>query len=254
MTTENTKSDSTKKMSRLSIDAPRMEVGGTFELSEKQHHYVRNVMRLEVGGQLRAFNGVDGEWLAEVSELTKKKGIISFVEQLREQTEVPEVFMYCSPVKKEVFEFIVEKACELGVKSFHPVLCDHTSVHKVNEDRLNLIAVEASEQSERMEVMAITPPAHLKSVLESWDKGHKLILCLERQDLPSMVYALIEQEIRTPISILVGPEGGFSDAEVAYMTGLDFVVPVSLGANVLRTETAMISALLCLQVIGIKTV
>lgn len=238
------------KLVRLYVPNAALQAGETHALSEEQHHYLRNVMRMEEGHQLRVFNGADGEWLASVQEINKKKAIISIVQQLREQNDGQDVIILSPPVKKEVFDFMVQKACELGAGQLQPVITAHTSVHKINEERLQWIATEAAEQCERLTVMPVLPLSDLKSVLESWDKNKKLIFCIERSDAPAMIHSLIAEEINPPLGVLIGPEGGFSEEEVAYITGLEFVVPVSLGPNVLRTETAMISALLCLQAVG----
>lgn len=238
------------KLVRLYVPNATLQAGETHALSEEQHHYLRNVMRMEEGHQLRVFNGAEGEWLASMQELNKKKAIISIVQQLREQDNGQDVIILSPPVKKEVFDFMVQKACELGAGELQPVITAHTSVHKINEERLQWIATEAAEQCERLTVMPVRPLSDLKSVLESWDKNKKLIFCIERSDAPAMIHSLIADEINPPLGVLIGPEGGFSEEEIAYVTGLEFVVPVSLGPNVLRTETAMISALLCLQAVG----
>lgn len=238
------------KLVRLYIPNATLQAGETHELSEEQHHYLRNVMRMEEGHQLRVFNGTEGEWLASVQEISKKKAIIAIVQQLREQVDGQDVIVLAPLVKKEVFEFMIQKACELGAAQIQPVITAHTSVHKINEERLQWIATEAAEQCERLTLMPVQPLQGLKSVLESWDKDKKLIFCVERSDVPAMIHSLIAEEINPPLGVLIGPEGGFSEEEIAYITGLAFVVPVSLGPNVLRTETAMISALLCLQAVG----
>lgn len=245
MTTEDV-----RKLVRLYIPLVKMQAGETHELSEPQHHYLRNVMRMESGHQLRVFNGIDGEWLAKLEEVSKKKAIISFVQQIREQDATPDILILSPPVKKEVFDLMVQKACELGAARIQPVITAHTSVHKINEDRLQWIATEAAEQCERLSVMTVEPLVDLKDILKSWDPGKKLIFCVERSDAPAMIHSLIAQEINPPLGVLVGPEGGFSEDEIAYISGLPFVEAVSLGPNVLRTETAMISALLCLQAVG----
>lgn len=239
--------DAYKKLQRLYVPCGPIHAGEEIALSEDQHHYLRNVMRIEAGQQVRVFNGTDGEWLAAVKEISKKNAIISFVQQLRKQNTGRDILILSSPIKKENFDFMVQKACELGAATFQPLLMDHTSMHKINEARLQGIADEAAEQSERLTVMTVATIAQMKNYLNSWDKGRKLIFCIERRDAPFMVNRLAQEPVDTPLALLIGPEGGFSAAEIEWLLAQDFVIPVSLGPTVLRAETAMIAALLCVQ-------
>jgi 16S rRNA (uracil1498-N3)-methyltransferase len=236
-----------KNLLRLFVSRETLSRGENHELSEGQLHYLRNVMRLEKGGQLRAFNGRNGEWRAEVTELSKKKAVITFVEKLREQTSSPDLEILASPVKKEAFDFMVEKATELGVTRFRPVICDHTVIHRANEARLQALSNEAAEQCERLDIMEITPLEGLANLLNNtWPSDRKLIFCIERATAPPILSAL-EAHTQHALSILIGPEGGFSDSEVKVISTLPFVLPVSLGPRILKAETALVAAVACVQ-------
>jgi 16S rRNA (uracil1498-N3)-methyltransferase len=236
-----------KNLLRLFVSRENISRGETSVLSEGQLHYLKNVMRVKPGDRLRAFNSRNGEWLAEVSELSKKKAVISFLEKIREQAPVPDVWAAASPVKKEAFDFIVEKAAELGASRFLPVLCEHTVVHRVNQERLTAIATEAAEQSERLDLMEVAPLIDLENLLNSWPKDRKLIFCLERGDAPPIAQRLAALPRKAPLGLLVGPEGGFSPGEVRQIAALPFAEPVSLGPRILKAETALVAALACIQ-------
>lgn len=239
--------DAYKNLIRLYAPQEAPATGGQCALSERQLHYLRNVMRCNPGDMVRVFDGTNGEWLAKLEEISKKNAIVSFAEKIREQVNVPDIHVLASPVKKDALDFMVEKASELGAKAFFPVTCDRTVVNRINEDRLQTIAVEAAEQCERLDVMRVQPLQSLKNILESWNSERKLFFCIERSQAPMILTQLQNGSFRPPLALLIGPEGGFTDAEVAMLTALDYVEPVSLGGRILRAETALVSALTCLQ-------
>lgn len=227
-----------KKMPRLYI--PDATPEDDYMLQDAQAHYVRHVMRLQTGDGIRVFNGLQGEWVSLVKEINKKNVILSFNHVLKEQTALPNILIFCAITKKEAFDLIVEKSAELGASAFYPIITDHTVVHKINHDRLTNIAIEASEQSERLDVMKVHQPDQLKNILKTWDKKNKLIFCIERENAPLLINV---SDISEPVAILIGPEGGFSDAEKEFLLQQSFVIPASLGRQILRAETALILSL-----------
>lgn len=237
-----------KKLVRLYIPEPELAKGKKCLLSDGQAHYLRHVMRKVPGDRLRVFNGRDGEWLATVNELNKKNVLIEINEKLHEQQRNSDVWVFASPVKKEAFDLMVEKACELGAARFFPVICDHTVVHKVNHDRLQAIAIEAAEQSERLDVMSIESISSIKNALLSIDSQRNLIFCIERSMAPPLP-DVVRQLTGKSLGILIGPEGGFSSQEIDCIETIDGVYSVSLGVRILRAETALISALACVQLL-----
>lgn len=236
-----------KRLPRLYISRESISGGDSIELSGGQHHYLRNVMRLKAGDGLRLFNGRNGEWLGEVEEISKNKAIIRFSQKMHEQESSPDVWVVCSPVKKEAFDFMIEKSTELGASRFLPVVCEHTVVHRINRERIQALSIEAAEQSERLDIMDVADLGDLQTILNSWDKGRKLIFCLERGDAPPLVQALATIPSDTPLAVMVGPEGGFSAEEAAFIGAQDFAEPVSLGPRILKAETALVAALACIQ-------
>lgn len=240
--------DAYKNLIRLYAPQEAPETGGQCALSDRQLHYLRNVMRCNPGDLVRVFDGTNGEWIAKLEEISKKNAIVSFSEKIREQVNVPDIHVLASPVKKDALDFMVEKASELGAKAFFPVACERTVVGRINEDRLQTIAVEAAEQCERLDVMRVQPLQNLKTVIETWSSDRKLLFCHERSAAPMVLTRLQSGSFRPPLALLVGPEGGFTEAEAAMLTAADGVEPVSLGGRILRAETALVAALTCLQV------
>ncbi len=206
-------------------------------------------MRKSAGDALRVFNGQDGDWLATVAEINKKKALVKLDHQLLEQKQSPYVWVLASPVKKEAFDLMIEKSCELGAAKFIPVTCEHTVVHKINQERLQAIAIEAAEQSERLDVMTVEPLSDLKKCLNSFDYKRNIIFCIERAAAVSLAGAA-KKLAQKPLAILIGPEGGFSSQEVDFISNFKNVTPVSLGPRILKTETALIAALAGVQLLG----
>lgn len=239
----------TKTLPRLYVSRENISRGEICGLSEGQHHYLRNVMRLAPGDKVRAFNGRNGEWLAEVTEISKKNAIITFAEKIREQQAASDIWVLASPIKKEAFDFMVEKSAELGASQFIPILCEKSVVSRTNRDRMQLQAIEACEQCERLDLMEVAGLTDLESLFEIWFSGRKLIFCIERKDAPPLAEALKKIPRETPLAVLVGPEGGFSDKEIEFISKQKFTVPVSLGPRILRAETAAIAALATVQAV-----
>lgn len=239
--------DQYKKMPRLYVAGVTLAAGEEITLPESQAHYIRNVMRRSAGDSLRLFNGRDGEWLGTILESRKNKTLVSVSENLLVQLPPPDLWALASPVKKESFEFMIEKATELGASRIIPVLCARTVVRRGNHDRAHAIAVEAAEQCERGDVPEIAMLQDLREVLATWNPSRKLIFCLERHQTTPIASALQAFPLETPLAVLTGPEGGFSPQEIETLLGLPFVVPVSLGTRILRAETALIAALALTQ-------
>lgn len=208
--------------------------------SEAQAHYLANVMRRTAGGQVLLFNGQDGEWLAEITELTRKKLSFTPLSQTRPQTPEPDTWLCFALLKRNKTDLVVEKATELGVSRIQPVITARTQADHVNLDRLRAIAIEAAEQCERLAVPEILPPKTLHALAADWPAERALFIADERRTAPLL------RHTATPAALLIGPEGGFT-AEELVSIGSHPQVPrithVSLGAHILRAETAAIAGL-----------
>ncbi|MFH1158667.1 MAG: 16S rRNA (uracil(1498)-N(3))-methyltransferase [Pseudomonadota bacterium] len=237
-----------KKLVRLYIPDADFAHGEKCRISEGQAHYLRSVMRKTPGDALRVFNGRDGDWLATISELNKKNALLEMDHKLLEQERSPDIWVLASPVKKEAFDLMIEKSCELGAARFTPVVCEHTVVHKINQERLQAIAIEAAEQSERFDVMSVDPLMDLKKCLVSTCCDRNIIFCIERARAASLSETARELAGR-PLVLLIGPEGGFSSREIEFIRGLKYVNAVTLGPRILKSETALIAALSGVQLL-----
>lgn len=227
-------------IARILVEKP-LALDHSIELPEAQSKYLLRVMRLTDGALVRVFNGQDGEWVCSLS-VERKTAVLTPTKNLRRQEKGAALTLLFAPIKKARTDFIVEKATELGVSDIRPILTDYTQSQRVRTDRMRLLAIEAAEQTERMDLPAIHEAAPLSKTLASWDKATPLIFCDEGGRSASMAEPS-NRLVGKPAGILIGPEGGFSPKERDMLHALDFVIPITLGPRILRAETAVVSAL-----------
>ena len=210
-----------------------------------QSRYLTQVMRLKLGDRLLVFNGRDGEWRCVIAEILKKGVVLRAEEQVRPQAMGPDVQLLIAVVKKSALEFAVEKATELGARQVGLVVTQRTQVQHVRMDRLDAIAIEAAEQTGRLDVPMIDEPVKLADLLDGWeagtDSGRRLMFCDETGGAPAM--AALADAGGGSWTVLIGPEGGFSTEERERLRALPFTTAVSLGPRILRADTAAIAAL-----------
>lgn len=206
-----------------------------------QSRYLTSVMRLGVGAELLLFNGRDGEWRATIVESTKRGCLLKAEEQTRPMEIGPDLDLIIAMVKRSRVETIVEKAAELGARRVRLTITRRTNVDFVKLGRLDAIAMEAAEQTGRLDVPEVADPEKLDKILDGWDPARRLVFCDEGGDAKPAIEALMGTG--DPAAILIGPEGGFAPEERERLRGLSFVTPVSLGPRILRADTAAISAM-----------
>ena len=224
-----------RSLPRLYVAAPLAE-GAAVELEVRQAHYLGNVMRKGVGDELLVFDGRSGEWLARVAEAGKKRMTISVERLTREAETLPDLTLAFAPVKRAQTDWLVEKATELGVGRLQPVITARTIAERVKLERLEAIAIEAAEQCGRTVLPEILDPAPLDRVLKA--SGHHRLYFADEQGGEPVPSALVPG----PATILIGPEGGFTDEERAAIRGAEHAVAISLGPRILRAETAALAA------------
>jgi 16S rRNA (uracil1498-N3)-methyltransferase len=224
---------------RLYVDQP-LGKGQTVSLTKEQAHYLFGVMRLAAGAVMSLFNGYDGEWDAEVAEAGKKGGSLLCTEQTRPLQMPPDLWLLFAPIKKERTDFIVEKAVELGAGRIVPVQTEFTNSGRVKQDRFQAHAVEAAEQCGGTFVPEVAEMERLGRLLDTWPTDRRLMFCDET--MLGAATALAGQS-RGPWAILIGPEGGFSEAERTRLRALPYALSVSLGPRILRADTAAVAAL-----------
>lgn len=237
--------------------APQVNV----RLTTQQAHYVLHVLRLGLGDRVRLFNGTHGEYDARLQSVGKTVVQLEVLEQTRAQAAGPDVWLLFAPLKKSSTDFLIEKAVEMGAAQLWPVLTERTGSKEVRTDRLLRIAIEAAEQTERLDVPPVREAERLTRALGEWDKERVIYYADESGDegdrpwggkagrAPPMAEA-VHQAAEPKAAILIGPEGGFSTTERVWLRSLPFVRPVSLGPRILRAETAAVAALAVYQALA----
>ena len=208
----------------------------TDKLDKSQSHYVSKVMRIKENEVFSLFNN-SGEWEAKILNITKSIVEFNVTKQLRQKENTKELWLAFSPIKSNYFNFMIQKATELGVTKFLPVIFERTIVRKINKERLEKIIIEAAEQSNRLTVPSIEDPQKLKSFLNN---DMDLIFT----DLNTTNTKIDIKKLTTkPTCVIIGPEGDFSEEEREEILKFSGVQPIKINENILRSETAVISAL-----------
>ncbi len=235
---------SKKNRIRLYTDV-NLEQGGIVECSENQTHYLSNVLRLQEGDEVYLFNGKDGEFKTHINKLSKKSIELAVDECFLPFTSSPDLWLLFAPLKKDNTDLVTVKATELGVSRLCPIISEFTNTVNVRRQRLNLLAVEAAEQSRRQDVPQIDEPMDLCKRLAEWPQNRTLFYLDETGGGKTIIQAL--QNISGPAAFLVGPEGGFSQKELEFLRNCSYTCPITLGKRILRAETAAVAALSCWQ-------
>ncbi len=208
----------------------------TDKLNKSQSHYVSKVMRIKENEVFSLFNN-SGEWEAKILNITKSIVEFNVTKQLRQKENTKDLWLAFSPIKSNYFNFMIQKATELGVTKFLPIIFERTIVRKINKERLEKVIVEAAEQSNRITVPSIEDPQKLKSFLNN---DMDLIFT----DLNSANIKIDLKKLTTkPTCVIIGPEGDFSEQERDEILKFNGVQPIKINENILRSETAVISAL-----------
>ena len=227
-------------MSNIRLYHPNSIVENTTSLLSKEHtHYVVNVMRLKRGSNINFFNKA-GEWLSEIIFLEKDRVEVKFLNKIKDSTKAANIELAICLVKKNPMEIILQKATELGVSKIIPIISERTEVKELNYDRAKKITIEATEQSNQMFPPEILEEVKLKDFLKNLDKTTKLLFA----DVNSKDNLSLEKLNNfKSLSILIGPEGDFSPSERETILSFSQVVPFTLSKNILRSDTAVISAI-----------
>jgi len=226
-------------LTRLHVEGDLSEAAQV-NLPREAVHYLTKVLRKSIGDSVRIFNGASGEWRAEITEVQKKTVELRVIEPLRPPAVVPDITLLFAPVRKNRTTFIIEKGTELGVRTFQPVLTARTQYPRLNVEKATLQAIEAAEQTERLDVPEIYETKPLLDVLGEWDDT-PILFADEAGDAKAA--REVCETLKAPIAILIGPEGGFTEAERTELRAMKNVHPVSLGPRILRADTAAIALL-----------
>jgi 16S rRNA (uracil1498-N3)-methyltransferase len=241
---------------RLYVDHP-LTAGAKLILEGPQVNHLRNVLRLRPGEQVLAFNGRDGEWRAALADGGKRALLLAVEAQSRAQTPAPDLHYWFAPLKHARLDYMVQKAVEMGVSRLQPVLTQHGQVARLNLQRMRANTVEAAQQCGILTLPDIAAPWRFDRLIAERDPARLLVFCDEDVEVKDPVAALT-LAARTsmnrdgapallPIAVLVGPEGGFAEAERAALIRLPNVARLALGPRILRADTAAVAALALVQ-------
>ncbi|MES5098370.1 16S rRNA (uracil(1498)-N(3))-methyltransferase [Agrobacterium sp. BA1120] len=233
------------RMQRLFVSQP-LNAGEAFEATSDQFNYLANVLRMADGTDILVFNGRDGEWRAQLSYPTRKKILLTAIEQTRPQPATPDLHYLFAPLKVGRMDYLVQKAVEMGAGLLQPVMTQHVQGKITNLDKLRANVTEAAEQCGILAVPEVMEPVKLKDLLETWPETRRIIYCDEGDEgqNPLPILNRIEEK---QIALLVGPEGGFSEEERRLLRDHRCVTPIPLGPRILRADTAAVAALAVIQ-------
>ena len=225
-------------MSIIRLYHPENILENSTSLLSKEHtHYLVNVMRAKRGANVNFFNK-NGEWLSEIVFLEKDRVEVKFLSKIKENTNTHNVELAICLVKKNAMEIILQKATELGIRKIIPIISERTEVKEINFERANKIVIEATEQSNQLEPPQISEILNLKDFLNI--NRNKIFFADISSD-----YSLEKKDFKEgeSVTVLVGPEGDFSPTERELILNDFTIVAFSLSKNILRTDTAVISAI-----------
>ena len=210
-------------------------------LPKEQTHYVKDVMRLKIGDKLSIFNTL-GEWNALIEFYEKNGAKIKIMGKVRDKDNEKNIWLAFSPIKQNPLNFVIQKGTELGVQRFIPILSERTIVRKINIERIKKIIIEAAEQSNRISIPEIINTKLLKNFLSEFPENGSLIFCDINANQNSLKNIMV-RNIDGPVCIIIGPEGDFSENERKMIIDLNQTQPISLAKNILKAETAALSAI-----------
>ncbi len=221
------------------------------ELNKKQSHYLMNVMRKKIHDTFLIFNRVNGEFLAKIHSNNKKLISVEVIKKIRDREEQTDLWVLFALVKKTPTEYIIQKATELGVSKIVPLITERTVTKSLNLERFQDIAIEASEQCERITIPEILPLQKLYDVIDNWVEKRTIYYGDEtmRHDKQSdnNFYKSTNASFG---AVLVGPEGGFTTKEISYLKRKKFVIPVNFGPRILKSDTAVVTALVLWHILN----
>ena len=210
-------------------------------LKKEQSHYIKDVMRLKEGDIFSVFNN-QGEWNASIQNYEKQGTKIKILEKTRDKKTEQNIWLAFTPIKQNPMNFLIQKGTELGIQKFIPILSERTSVKDINNERVKKIIIESAEQSNRISIPEIEPLKILKDFLFTFPKNGILVFCDINCNQSDFKKILSKKDL-SPVCILIGPEGDFSENERKLIVDLEQSKSISLAKNILRAETAAIAAL-----------
>ena len=223
---------------RLFVPGPLAE-GAALTIAGQQAHYLGKVMRVGEGDAVILCDDMTGEWAARISAISKRDLTLTPETCLRPREDVPDFTLCAALLKKPHFDMVLEKASELGVRRIQPIVTRRCVADKLNPERALTIVTEAAEQCARTALPELAEPIKLEALLRDWPQDRALFFADETGGAPAADAFATHSG---PAALLVGPEGGFDDAERTAIRALPQARAISLGPRILRGETAAIAA------------
>ena len=233
---------------RLYTDAP-LAAGREVALDRGQANYLLNVLRLKRGDAFLLFNGRDGEWQASLASPAKRAPAVLIQACTRAQPPPGDLHLLFAPLKHVRLDYLVQKAVEMGVSRLKPVITRHTQVARVNVARMRANVIEAAQQCGVLDLPAVAEPEPLLRAMEADGAGRLLVFCDERAEVEDPLAALAAAPAGLPLTVLIGPEGGFAEEERAAFLKQPHVARIALGPRILRADTAAVAALALVQAV-----
>ena len=218
-------------------------------IKEKQLHFLKNVLRVKLDDVISIFDGSSGEWNAQIISISKEKIALKVLNKIKEFETQPDIWLIFAPIKLFRLNITIQKAVELGVSRFVPCKTEYSNFEKLNYKNLELNAIEASQQCERLDVPKIEKIINFKSLLDGFPSDRALVFCDESDPSLPSIYEEVKSQVTnySKWAAIIGPEGGFSEQEKNQLINEENVLRVTLGKRILRSDTAAISSLFCIQ-------
>jgi 16S rRNA (uracil1498-N3)-methyltransferase len=236
------------KVHRLYVPGP-LAADALVPLDEDQANYLLNVLRMEQGEAVILFNGSDGAWMGAVRREGKRKVAVELSVQTAHQTRRNDLWFGFAPIKVGRLDWMIERATEMGAGAIQPVITERTQSARLKPDKLRAWTIEAAQQCEVLTVPDVAPEIGLSQLVAGWRTAHGLrrLIYADEQSTSATPVDAIRDLDGLPVGVLIGPEGGFSDAERDILRSQDYVLPISLGPRILRADTAAVAVLTLVQ-------
>jgi 16S rRNA (uracil1498-N3)-methyltransferase len=237
-----------KSLPRVYVE-DALAAAAPIDLDRDAANHLVNVLRLGEGEEAILFNGRDGAWIARIAKAGKKGASLEVVRRTSAQTPASDLWFGFAPLKIGRLDYLVQKATEMGAGVIQPVLTEFTQVRRLKEDKLHAYVLEAAQQCEVLSLPRLEAEIGLGPLLDGWKEAQGMRRLLFADEAASSASPLSQMELLKglPVGLLIGPEGGFSDAERERLLAEDFVIPISLGPRILRADTAAVAALALVQ-------
>ena len=237
-----------KYKTRIYVDN-KLSIGLIVHIKDKQHHFLKNVLRIKVSEQISLFDNITGEWIAKIISINRHNISVQVLKEHKKMYLEPDIWLIFSPIKQQRMNITFQKATELGVSKFIPIITNYTSVDNLNYKNLKLNIIEAAEQCGRLTIPSLENIVKIDDFLNNHPKDRALIFCNEKEKSNESIFKkiLLIKDNFKKWTIIIGPEGGFSSEEVEKIKKTHNCNTVSLGKRILRSDTATTAALFCLQ-------